>query len=567
MRLPNSLKINLIWQRIISVTVFFAMAVAVIFPALSQLHSTLPTGPSRVVTVPLFNVWTIGWNIDRMGHLFSGYWDAPIFFGNPGAFAFSEPQPATLLVAPVYWASGSLIVAYKAYLLLSLVLNGVFTVRLCRHLKIQRMWAFAAGAMMVWLPLGLRQIDVLQLIPVWGILWTWDSGWRHCRQPTLRSGISAGIACGVSFGMSIHHGLFMIIVLVPCLLLTMAWRHMLTAWKTNVVAISLSLLLVGSLALPMRSVMKTYQFERSQKLVTNLSARPEQFFSLPKEALIGHSVRGNGFRLSPGWIKLALACVGLVAGLCRRRKRRWVVFLSMIVTLSALLALGPNLKIGGWQPWWLIAKFVPGLQQTRNVFRFFYLTQMGIILLSAMGLSEIWLRLRRATGRPRIATVLAIVAGVVCVFELPPPRPLLAGVPNRNRHHEWASYVKQHTAVGKGIACLPFASGRRVTDFAMTTRWMYYGTLHGVPLINGYSGFFPKAYFSIQESFNETGLTDGLLEKFESAGIDLIVIHRRFKAPKSVEELPLRQFHLKLVFSDDVGIDVYQLRNSRNAAR
>src|SRR5690606_18272581 len=98
-----------------------------------------------VVTVPLFNAWTIWWNCDRLAHGFRGYWDAPIFFPEQQTFAFSEPQPATLMVAPVLWGSGSPILAYNAYLWLSLLLNGLVTLWLLKSLG-HRTWLAGLGA-------------------------------------------------------------------------------------------------------------------------------------------------------------------------------------------------------------------------------------------------------------------------------------------------------------------------------------------------------------------------------------------------------------------------------------
>lgn len=548
------------FQACLAFLCFAVLAVVVIFPTLQQLNTTLPTGPTRVATVPLFNAWTIWWNIDRAAHGFAGYWQAPIFHPAKGTFAFSEPQPATLLVAPVYWASGSLIVAYKAYLLLSLVLNGVFAARLCRRFRVSRLSSLAAGAMMVWLPVGLRQMDVLQLIPVWGILWTWDASWQHCKRPTYRSAAIAALACATCFMLSIHHGLFMIIVLLPALLVTLPWRKALSGWKQNLVAISLATIAVGTLALPMRSIMKQYKFERTQKLVTNLSAKPTDLFRLPPEALIGQQSPDKGYQLSPGWTKLLFAAVGLIAGLSRYRKRRWTFFLLLTIVLSGLLSLGPNLRIGTYEPWWSIANVVPGLQQARNIFRFAYLTQMSIILLAAIGLSELSLRLKRRWQRPVLSNLLLTVLMLVCVFELPPPNPILAGVPNRDLHRGWTSFVKQEASAEAAIVCLPFAAGGRVTDFDITTRWMYFGTLHGVPMVNGYSGFFPQSYFNVQNSFNSNGLTDAVLQQFVSADVEWVVVQQQFLTPETVANLPIQQHQLELMFRDnEAQIDVYRL--------
>src|SRR5690606_4693790 len=122
--------------------------------------------------------------------------DAPIFFPETDTFAFSEPQPATLRVAPVIWLSGSRILAYNAYMWLSLALNGLTTVWLLRSLG-HRWWLSILGGIgMLLLPLVHDQIDVLQLIPLWGILWTWESVRRLGERPSPAIGCTAGLAIG-----------------------------------------------------------------------------------------------------------------------------------------------------------------------------------------------------------------------------------------------------------------------------------------------------------------------------------------------------------------------------------
>lgn len=537
------------------------MAVWVIRPAITQLHTTLPTGPTNVSTVPLLNTWTIWWNIDRASHGFSGYWNAPIFYPTDGTFAFSEPQPATLIVAPVFWATGSLIIAYKAYLILSLVLNGLVTERLCRLMKIQRLFAFTAGAMMIWLPISLRRMDVVQLVPVWGILWTWIASWRHVQQPGYRSAINAAVACAVSFAMSVHHGLFMIIVLVPCLLICAPWRRILKSWRAHCVALVASAILVGLLAVPIKTILHDHDFERSEPTVNKLSARPGHLFRLPPEALVGVPSKDRGLRLSPGWTKIALAIAGVAFGLCRRRRRSWVLFVLLLTLVSAALSLGPNLSIAGWKPWWSIADIVPGLRQARSVLRFAYLTQMAVIMLATVGLSELWLRLNHRLRMPRLASVIAAIVAFVAVAELPPPKPVIAGVPNIAKHTGWTSFLKTDANRDQptGVVCLPFAAGNSVTDFVSTTHWMYLSTGHGLPLFNGYSGFFPTTYFDARKAFKTEGLSDHVLALFDDADVRYIVVRRRLLSPAQIAASPLARYQLTLVFEDSVGIDVYRL--------
>ena len=66
-------------------------------------------------TVPLLNVWILEWNADRILHGYQGDWDAPIFHGIAGSFAFSEPQLLTGIVyGALRWVFGSPALAYNA---------------------------------------------------------------------------------------------------------------------------------------------------------------------------------------------------------------------------------------------------------------------------------------------------------------------------------------------------------------------------------------------------------------------------------------------------------------------
>ena len=135
----------------------------------------------------------------------------------------------TLVVAPVFWATGSPIIAYKVYLVLSLALNGLMTHAILRRRRVGFWLSCCGGLIMLGLPIVHQQLEVSQLIPVWGILWTWNSSARLGHRPTLWRGVEAGLAFGVSFMLSIHHGLFLALLLTPSIWpLVQRW----TGWKT-----------------------------------------------------------------------------------------------------------------------------------------------------------------------------------------------------------------------------------------------------------------------------------------------------------------------------------------------
>ncbi len=194
--------------------VFFAFLAAGLTSAEFRSPKTLPLISTDVSTVPLLNAWTIGWNADRAKGGFEGYWDAPIFFPLDNAFAFSEPQPATVLVAPVVWATGSVIVAYKAWLFISLFLNGLFAALLLKRLGYVWFLQLAGGIAVALLPVVHQNLDVLQLVPVWGILWFWSSLIELANRPRTRSAIETGLAFGTCFALCVHQACLLSLVMV-----------------------------------------------------------------------------------------------------------------------------------------------------------------------------------------------------------------------------------------------------------------------------------------------------------------------------------------------------------------
>lgn len=546
--------------------VLLVMSVWTMAPALRQPANFLPVRPNMLTTVPLFNAWTIWWNADRLTHGFAGYWDSPIFFPTERTFAFSEPQPATIVVAPVIWMTGSPALAYNVYMLLSLFLNGVFTYRILHRTGSPPILAVIGGAMMIWLPVSVRQLEVLQLIPVWAMLWTWDAVRRFTATQTWSTALECAVAYAISFYICIHHTLFMTIALAATAwILCLGWRKQ-SGSRTlkafcikSAVALIVAAGLVSVIFVPMRKTLRENSFQRSQDLVEQLSAQPADLWITPYDSLLFPGTRLRvGF--SVGWIKVALASLGVLLGLCHRKQRRWVLFLLLTTIVTAVLAIGPNLKLGDFQVWWILAKYVPGISQVRNVFRFVYLTQMAMILLSMIGLTEVWLRLRARAWRRPTSTILVIIVALVALIEVPTPRPLLAGVPDLSRHVAWAKFLKQKTPHGKAIACLPFPTGTAALDFDSTARWMYLGSLHGVPMINGYSGFFPSSYLKFQAQINKDGLSEDILGQLATMNTHFLVIHNTYRSPIPLPLAASSGHYLQFAYEDSIGVRIYELK-------
>lgn len=531
----------------------------------SNIVSTLPTGASGVATVPLFNTWTIWWNADRLQHGFANYWHAPIFYPESGAFAFSEPQPGTLLVAPAFWLTGNLILTYKIYVILSLTLNGVFCLRLLRRLGVSGWAATCGGLFVILLPIVHQQNDVVQMMPLWAILWTWERLDVACRHPSLRTGALTGVAFGSSFLLSIHHGLFLTLLLPAGLLLLPGdcWKNR-RLWLSISAAAVAFMIVAGPLLIPLHSVMQKYAFQRTDRMVTALSVRTSDYLALPKSALIGQhgDSRSINHRLHSGWIKTSLALAGIIVGLRRRQTRRMTAFLLLTGLLAMLLSHGNHLHLGTWKLWPSLVQLVPGMAQVRNVFRFAYFVQLIVAIFAAFALWRLYCYQHRSTSglwSRRLATAGCLLLALASLIEVPPGRILLAGVPDVTKHQDWIEYVRSHTRAGRSVLCLPCSTGLKVRDFDVTTRWMYLATFHGQPLVNGYSGFFPDSYFAIQKALTGTSPNAEIGNLLSAANVDLIVVDTRQYDVRQITTGAAERYSLELLLQDAQGIHVYRL--------
>jgi len=305
-----------------------------------------------------------------------------------------------------------------------------------------------------------------------------------------------------------HHGLFLAILLVgaaPTL-----WRQWLKfrTWPCWLLAFLMALLITGPIVYKIHGVVQQHRIEREREVVASLSAVPGDYLQAYGGQLIEIPPANASWRmLSAGWIKTALAVLGLAVALKGVDSRRWASFLFVTAVLAFLLSLGPNLCVFGWRPWWSLAKHVPVFADVRSVLRFAFFVQMVVVIFAATGVY--WLhqtccgRWKGRRSRVAMRSVLALVA-LTALLEVRVRPGQYASVPDLKQHGVWVDYVRKHTPADHAIACCPLAPGYRAADFQRTAEWMYLGSFHGVPMVNGYSTHYPQIYHSVRhELMNE----------------------------------------------------------------
>lgn len=463
-----------------------------------------------------------------------------------------------MVVAPAVWLTGNPAPAYNAYLLLSLLLNGLLTYRVLRRKDASTGLSLIGGAMMIWLPISIRQIDTLQLIPVWPMLWVWDAMDRHGKSPGVRQAIELAIAYSFCVYSSVHHALLLTTVMMATSWVLLSSFRTPKFWIASSLSLILAAILSGPIIVPMQQILRQYSFERPTETVRRSSATVEMIVRPPQDSLI---LPGSGTLpgLSPGWIKLILAGFGAALGIQCRKDRLWILFLILTAAVSATLSLGPNLRLGTFQPWSTMGDWMPGLSHVRNVFRFAYLTQMAIILLAIEGLCRIRTKLRFTINKPWCVRILLHSFAVLALIEVPAPPVIPFKLPDLIQHQDWTEFVKTNCPKGFGILCLPLPSSSKAQDFDSTVRWMYLGSQHGVPMVNGYSGFFPPEHLDLVSEIRREGLSEEVKSKLARLNVYFIVASD--DSPDLINEAlsSTSDAALTMVFESSSGVCVYRL--------
>jgi hypothetical protein len=520
---------------------YAVLACGVTWPLLLRLNTHIPIGTEASATVPLFNVWTLLWNTDRLAHLYANYWNAPIFYPTPGAFALSEPQPLTgLFFSAVFLVARNPALAYNLVLLASLTLNGLAAHLLFTRLGLDHTPALLGGLLAVSLPFVFNELGVLQLTTLAPIFMTLAMLVTFARHGDRRSAIGLGIWVAATFLTCEYYGLFLTLFIGLAAVLSIRRSHV--AWTparrllAGLIVSGLILLLV----LPAQRSF-THRYTRSATTIKANSAEAGDYFRVSRASL-GRGLTpwvkvGGGERFYPGTVVVGL---GLMGGLeaWRRRQRRWMLFCVLGAALAFILSLGVNLQVAGFRPYDLLHTYYPGFRQLRSPFRLAVFVQILLVGLAGFGVACGW-----RPNRLRRGLVVGLVVAGVLETLVAPIR--LSAFPFAQLDQPWIKWLAGQPP--GAVAMAPFPKSGQVRDYESTTVAMLQALEHGHPLVNGYSGFFPSSYLTLRRAMQSFPDSKSVQLALDS-GVQYLVVERAWLTESRSARLTAYPF--QLLFTD-----------------
>src|SRR3954464_10833486 len=297
-------------------------AVVATWPLLPALASALPLGTEHEATVPLFNLWSLWWDADRVPHGLLGLWNSPLFHPLQGPFTFSEPMILQgVILSPLWWMGVPPAAIYNLAILGTLACNGLATRSLARALGAPRGAALLAALAGVTLPYTAKVLGVLPVLPLFGTIWALaalirfgkEGGWRPAALAVL--GFAAQFLAGEQ----------MALLSLPFLLLAGLAALAEQRFRARPIVTLGALALLGALVLSpivrtVSSFHEKYGFTRSEVVVAALSARPQDFTTRPSSSRLAFPPREDSYvgdtgGLFPGFLLLGLGAAGGRLGL------------------------------------------------------------------------------------------------------------------------------------------------------------------------------------------------------------------------------------------------------------
>ena len=459
---------------------FLALALAWTWPLVTRLSWRIPHDPGD----PILNTWILWWNTQAVPFT-DAWWNPPVFYPMPGAFALSEHLAGiAVFTTPLQLAGVTPLGAYNVALILSAWLSGYFAFLLGRRVTGSIFAGLIAGLAFGFAPYRASHLSHLQVV---------TSQWMPLALFAMHAFLEEGrrrwlIVFAAAWLLQALSNGYYLLFFPPLIGLWLLWF---VPWRTQgrrgielAGTLAASSLLLVPVLLQYKTIHDGLGLRRTLGEITMFSAKLSSYVQPAALLAFWPSARfysQEGF-LFTGITVVALTLAGLGSLVFRRQLRTAIVDRSPLVfyTLAALvfawLSLGPGDHLSladAFSRPYTILMWLPGFDGLRVPARFAMMVALCLAMTAAIAAVQVAPR-RRAV---RVAAGSMILVGLFAdgwIEPLPmsaPPQRALAEAP--------ANAV---------VLELP-ADDERINVAAM-----YRAISHGRPVVNGYSGHTPPHY-------------------------------------------------------------------------
>jgi hypothetical protein len=560
----------------VATLIFTAATILMTWPYAPNAARATPVGFD-----PLLQIWLSAWIQHALATDPFQLFAANMFYPFAQTLAYTDANvPGALIAAPLRALTGDPVLTNSLLVLATFVMAAAGVYALVVYLTENRGAAFIAGLAYAFLP--------YRMVHLWHLNWL-EGAWlpwlllaliRLVDRPSLARGVALGLLTAAllltSFYFSVQIVLMCVVIITARCIATRRWPSP-DLVRGVLLALAIVAVIAVPLSIPYLQVRDEQRLERTMDDAEQYKALPVSYIQLapwdhpcpiqrlvgvragPNESLtsVGQAPHADGHQhaeiviedaLFPGLVAILFAVVGIAGW----RGRRWLaVAFALIGVIAAVLSLGPTLgpRHGNGFPLpsgWLF-DHVPLFRAMRVSSRLGGLTSLMIALLAGLGLAFAWQWLN---ARPRFASLnRRKLAGLLLTTAL--SAAVLAEL--------WTGAIPlasvdrgpEATAAARWLATQPpgpvmeFPAESVFADPAAASVRRHYGesmfasTFNWNPLVNGNSGFIPRAYSDFIERFvGEIARPDGTttprishvaadtLRLLQQIGVRYLVFHR-----------------------------------------
>lgn len=500
---------------------------------------------------PFLSMWRLEWIAHALRTDIRHLFDGNIFYPFVRTLAFSDATLLEgLLAAPWLWAHANPVLVYNLLLLTGMVSSGLGMFLLVRYLTASGDAALVGTAIFTLAPYRIEHFMHLELQwTAWMPLTFWAVH-RACDTGLRRHGLLAGGLLSLQAISSLYYGAYLAIIasVLSVLLALSRPRTARAALGTLLTGAVIPAVVVAVYAWPY--VMNARVLgRRSPDEIASFSAQLASYVAAPQENWLwgwtASQFSGDELRLFPGTVAVALALIALAL---RPHRLVWIYVATVAVAVE--LSLGFN----GTLYRWLFAH-VWALQGFRAPARFAILACCGLGVLAGFGFQ----RLQHLASASRIRGILLTSVLVAIGIESGSTPMRLISVPTAVPS-VYRFLASARRTIGPSVVIeLP------LDDPDPSPVYMFWSTRHWNPLVNGYSGFKPRAYRETVARMR-TFPDDAAFAQLRKLDVRYILVHESFYPPKQYAAVMLRLARRSDVisvgrFHDWAGVtEVFELR-------
>ncbi|MGH9370640.1 MAG: hypothetical protein ACRD15_03830, partial [Vicinamibacterales bacterium] len=492
------------WRRRVGVTALFVALTAVMTWPQARVIGTHAAEHQDVY----FNLWRLEWIARALASSPADLFNGNQFYPERGVLAYSDAMLVEgALATPLIWAGLPPVLVHNLMLLGAIAASGIGMFVFARHFSGSAAGGVAAGIVFAFAPYRFDHYMHMELQWAVWMPWAFWALQRTVETGAARFGVLTGVFVALQVLSSIYYGVFLSILIV-----VVALAQLSPLPGRRLVITLRSLAIGGVIAGAVAGVYSRPYVDASRRVgtrhlheITMFSARPRDYRMATNSNLVYGSRHGQPERqLFPGVLPLLLALIGLLL----------VPPTATAIAYVLGLVLAFEISLG------MYGQLYPFLHEHVGVFRglraparasIFCLLFLGA--LAARGYAAL-----AASMAPRLRQVFAsAIVGVLLLEYWVAP---LALVPFHNEPpplYRWLAMQPRGV-----VAEFPMPFPHRLPG--LESRYLYMSTFHWMPILNGYSGYYPESYtrrLRPLEKFPDASAIDYL----RSEGVRYLIVH------------------------------------------